>query len=164
MLTQSLAIIDYLDETRGLGFAAPRSRGARAGRAIAQAIAMDIAPVCNLRVARAALRRLRAGMQPQDWMRPSWRPDWRRSSRCWTGPAPVAMAISGLADLCLVPQVYNARRWGVDLSGLPRITAIDAHLATLPAFQARILTGWARLSAARRLRPAIGPFDPALRR
>ena len=41
-----------------------------------------------------------------------------------------------LADLCLVPQLYNARRWGVDLAPYPRITAIDAALQEIPAVQA----------------------------
>jgi maleylacetoacetate isomerase len=41
-----------------------------------------------------------------------------------------------MADLCLVPQVYNARRWGVDMSGLKRIVDIDSRCAQLPAFQA----------------------------
>ena len=41
-----------------------------------------------------------------------------------------------LADICLVPQVYNARRWGVDMAAFPRITAVDANLAALPAFAA----------------------------
>jgi maleylacetoacetate isomerase len=42
----------------------------------------------------------------------------------------------GLADLTIVPQLYNARRWGVDLSALPRLRAIDAACAPLPAFAA----------------------------
>lgn len=41
-----------------------------------------------------------------------------------------------LADICLVPQVYNARRWGVDIAAFPRIAAVDANLAALPAFAA----------------------------
>jgi maleylacetoacetate isomerase len=41
-----------------------------------------------------------------------------------------------MADLCLVPQVYNARRWGVDMTGFKRIVAIDGKCAELPAFQA----------------------------
>jgi maleylacetoacetate isomerase len=136
VLTQSLAIIEYLDETRGLGLLPPDPAGRARVRAIAQAIAMDIAPVCNLRVSRAAAA-LRDGMQPQDWMRPVMAAGLAaveqmldRPGACCHGDQP------GLADLCLVPQVYNARRWGVDLSGLPRVTAIDAYLATLPAFQA----------------------------
>ena len=45
-------------------------------------------------------------------------------------------AAPGLADLCLVPQLYNARRFGVDLSAVPRLLLVEAACAELPAFQA----------------------------
>ncbi|GAA6159748.1 maleylacetoacetate isomerase [Ruegeria sp. HU-ET01832] len=137
-LTQSLAIIDYLDNTRGLGLL-PAEPAARAqSLALAQSIAVDLHPVCNLSVARHATSLSHdADNMPGDWMRHFIRPgllafetllgDFEQSPYC-TGAQP------GLADLCLIPQLYNARRWQVDLTGLPRILSVDAACADLPAF------------------------------
>ncbi|MBO9410852.1 MULTISPECIES: maleylacetoacetate isomerase [unclassified Ruegeria] len=137
-LTQSLAIIDYLDNTRGLGLL-PAEPAARAqAMALAQSIAVDLHPVCNLSVARHATSLSHdTDNMPGDWMRHFIRPgllafetllgDFEQSPYC-TGAQP------GLADLCLIPQLYNARRWQVDLTGLPRILSVDAACADLPAF------------------------------
>ena len=137
-LTQSLAIIEYLDETRDAGFL-PATPAARAeARALAHAIAMEIQPVCNLRVARHAAD-LGGTATMEGWMTHfiplglhgvegllSRQPD---TAFCH-GDRP------GLADLCLVPQVYNARRWGVDLTPFPRLAAIATRAEALPAFAA----------------------------
>ena len=135
-LTQSLAILAYLDETRGLGLLpdAPSER-ARA-RAIAHAIAMDVHPVCNLSVARFAVERCGAGLTIEDWMRRFITPGLAAlETMVENGPFCVGACIS-LADLCLVPQLYNARRWGIDLAPMPRLRRIDAALAEIPAFAA----------------------------
>jgi maleylacetoacetate isomerase len=135
-LTQSLAILEYLDETRGLGLLPADAPGRARVRALAQAVAMEIAPVCNLRVARAAAA-LRDGMEPADWMRPWLAEGLAAVEAMLDGPGAFCHGDGvTLADLCLVPQVYNARRWGVDLSGCPRITAIDAGCGALEAFRA----------------------------
>ena len=136
VLTQSLAIVEYLDETRQLGLL-PTSSAERAWvRAVAHAIAMDIHPVCNLSVVSYAteLAGGDAGVRAL-WMRKFMgerlagierllNPDGRF---CF-GDTPT------IADLCLVPQVYNARRWGISLEGLPRIVAIDANARSNAAF------------------------------
>lgn len=134
--TQSLAIVEYLNETRALGLL-PEAPADRAHvRALAQAIAVDIHPVCNLRVAKHAVAASNGAITMESWMQTFIAP----------GLAAVEEMISGerfcwrdqltLADLCLVPQIYNARRWGIDLAPMPNITRIAAHLETLPAFAA----------------------------
>lgn len=137
-LTQSLAILEYLNDTRSAGFlpAAPAARAQ--ARALAHAIAMEIQPVCNLRVARHAVS-LGGSVTMEGWMQHfialglqgfegllSQAPE---QPFCH-GESP------GLADVCLVPQVYNAHRWGVDLTPFPRLAAISARAETLPAFAA----------------------------
>lgn len=134
--TQSLAIVEYLNETRALGLL-PEAPADRAHvRALAQAIAVDIHPVCNLRVAKHAVAASNGAITMESWMQTFIAP----------GLAAVEEMISGerfcwrdqltLADLCLVPQIYNARRWGIDLAPMPNITRIAAYLETLPAFAA----------------------------
>lgn len=137
-LTQSLAILDYLEETRTAGFL-PKEPGARArARALAHAIAMEIQPVCNLRVARHAIG-LGGTATMEAWMRHFIALGLDGVERLLSatpalpfchGPAP------GLADICLVPQMYNARRWGVDLAPFPRLVAISERAEALPAFAA----------------------------
>lgn len=130
-LTQSLAILEYLDETRNAGFL-PKTPADRARvRALAQAIAMDIQPICNLRVAQHAVSLGPATMQ--DWMSHFITLGFQGLEPMLTHDTPFCHGDRpGLADLCLVPQVYNARRWEVDLTPYPRITAISARLEALP--------------------------------
>jgi maleylpyruvate isomerase len=142
VLTQSLAICEYLDETHPEPPLLPREPLARArARAFAQAIACDIHPVQNLKV----LNRLGTLGLDQD-ARNTWAREviaegfsaceallaasGERGGRFCFGPAP------SLADLCLVPQFFNARRFGVDLSTVPRLLQVEAACAELPAFQA----------------------------
>ncbi len=139
--TQSLAIIEYLDETRRLGLlpADPAER-ARA-RALAQAIAVDIHPVCNLNVVAHVSALVPGDSVRADWMGHFIRPGLEAFEALLTGfeqrPFCTGTTI-GLADICLVPQIYNARRWGVVIDDLPRITAVlcaaEAHPAVLAAF------------------------------
>jgi maleylacetoacetate isomerase len=136
VLTQSLAIVEYLDETRQAGFL-PKDPVARARvRALSMAIAMEIHPVCNLRVTRYAVAQSSGQIDPADWMRhfialgmadfEAMLPDTAQNL-CFGDTVT-------LADICLVPQMYNARRWGVDLAPLSKCVAIDAHLQAIPAF------------------------------
>ncbi len=138
VLTQSMAILEWLEEVYpqpALLPAAPLER-ARV-RAAALAIATDIHPVNNLRVI-GALKAL--GHAQDDIV--VWMNDWMTR-----GFAALAALIRpdtpfcfgeepGLADLCLVPQLYNAHRWGCDLSGFARLTGIEARCLALPAFAA----------------------------
>lgn len=138
LLTQSLSIIEYLNETRPSLNLLPTDPVSRAKvRAIAYAIAMDIHPVCNTGVVNHVIEL--AGNA--DETRIAWMKKF-----IWEGLAAVETMLAALpgplcfgetptlADLCLVPQIYNARRWEVDLSHWPRIIGIGANLAANPAF------------------------------
>jgi maleylacetoacetate isomerase len=135
VLTQSLAILEYLDETRSAGWL-PQDPAARARvRALAHTVAMDIHPICNLHVVRHAVAQ--GGTTTEDWMQhfitlglTGIEGMLMQGS---TGPYSAGSAVS-LADICLVPQVYNARRWGVDMGAFPRIVSVDAALCALRAF------------------------------
>ena len=137
-LTQSLAIIDYLDQTRNLDLL-PIDPAARAkAQALAQCIAIDIQPICNLSVAQYATR-LNGDVDgmPGDWMKHFIRPgllafetllgNFEQAPYC-TGKLP------GLADLCLIPQLYNARRYQVDLADMPCLLSVEAACTNHPAF------------------------------
>jgi maleylacetoacetate isomerase len=137
ILTQSLAILEYLDETRGAGWLPPAPADRARVRAIAYAVAMDIHPICNLHVVRHAVAL--GGTTTDDWMRHFISRGFegleRMLSQGRTGRYSAGNAVT-LADICLVPQVYNARRWGVDLAPFPHIVSVEAALARLPAFAA----------------------------
>jgi maleylacetoacetate isomerase len=138
MLTQSLAIVEYLIETRGVALL-PDDPAERARvRALADVIAMDIHPICNLSVVAHVMELTKGG----DAVRVAWMQrfisqgleaferllDHPQTGKFCHGETP------GLADICLIPQLYNANRWGVDISGLPRIAAIGPACEALPAF------------------------------
>lgn len=139
-LTQSLAILDYLDATRDLGLL-PKDPGARARvRALAQSIAVDIHPVCNLRVANYASKLAggRDGIR-EDWMHRFIRPGLEAFETLLSGfsQTPYCCGTApGLADICLMPQIYNARRWGIDIDDLPCLSAAADACAAHPAFYA----------------------------
>lgn len=133
-LTQSLAILEYLEETRAAGFL-PKAPADRArARALAHAVAMEIQPVCNLRVAQHAVS-LGGRATMQGWMHHFITLGFQ-GLEPMLAEGPITAFCHGdspgLADLCLVPQVYNARRWGVDLTPFPRIAAIAARMEALP--------------------------------
>jgi len=135
VLTQSLAIIDWLDATYPEPRLVPADPIARA-QALAQAltIACDIHPLNNLRV----LRRLKAmGIEEEardDWYR-HWVSEGFDALETTVGEGPfLAGDTPGIADICLVPQMYNARRLSTPLDAWPRLVSIDARLAALPAF------------------------------
>jgi maleylacetoacetate isomerase len=137
VLTQSLAILEYLNETRSAGWLPQEPAGRARVRALAHAIAMDIHPICNLHVVRHAVAA--GGTTTEDWMQHFITKGFRGLEGMLTqgpqGPYSAGDRV-GLADICLVPQVYNARRWGVDLAPFPRIVALDTVLTALPAFAA----------------------------
>ena len=137
-LTQSLAIIEYLDETRGAGFLPDEPAERARARALAHAIAMEIQPVCNLRVARHAVS-LGGAATMDGWMAHFIALGLEGVEGLLLQRPALPFCHStrpGLADICLVPQVYNARRWGVDLSAFPRLAAIAERAEALPAFAA----------------------------
>ncbi len=139
-MTQSLAIIEYLDETRPDPPLLPADpAGRQRVRALAHAIAVDIHPICNLSVSRYAASLIGGADATAQWMTRFIRPGLAAFE------ALLASAETGrfchgdrvsLADLCLVPQIYNARRWNLPIADLERITAIAAALETLPEIAA----------------------------
>jgi maleylacetoacetate isomerase len=137
-LTQSVAILEYLDETRGAGFLPKDAAGRARARALTHAIAMDIQPICNLRVGRYATG-LGGKATMEGWMGHFIALGLQGLEGMLTMGPQTAFChgdAPGLADLCLVPQIYNARRWAVGLAPFPRIAAVSARLEALPAVAA----------------------------
>lgn len=139
-LTQSMAIIEYLDETRPDPGFLPKEKHERARvRALAYAIAMEIHPVCNLSVAAHVVELTGREEDRAAWMKTFIRrglvglegmlADGKSGIYCH-GDTPT------MADLCLVPQVYNANRWEVDISDLEKINAINENCVALESFAA----------------------------
>lgn len=135
VLTQSLAIIEWLDETQPGPALLPTDPIGRAHvRAFALALAADTHPLQNLKVLKA-VRKLgidEAGVT-------AWAAEVNREglSACeaLVGDGPFCFgAAPGLADLCLVPQLGNARRFGVDVSAFPKLLAREAACVALPSF------------------------------
>ena len=139
-LSQSMAIIEYLDETHPEPALLPGDALGRARvRALAQSIACEIHPLNNLRVLKYLVRELKVDEEAKN----TWYRHWVRdgllsferqlaqqpaSRYCW-GDTPT------LADCCLVPQVFNGRRFDVNFDGLPRTMAAFEACMQLEAFQ-----------------------------
>jgi len=144
-LTQSLAMLEYLDETRKLGLLPDGPVSRAKVRALSYAIAVDIHPVCNLSVAGFAKELAGNDDATKSWMHRFIRPgleafetllkDFDQDPYC-CGDKP------GLADICLMPQLYNAARWGVETSDLTRLTAAAGACAAHPAFDAAHPDKW----------------------
>ncbi len=140
VLTQSLAIIEYLEETHPKPPLLPKDASGRARvRALAQLIACDIHPVNNQRI----LKYLEKEFSADEAARNRWYRHWiiegfnalekllsgnPATGKCCHGDQPT------LADICLVPQVFNARRFEIDLAPFPTIRRIHDHCLTLKAF------------------------------
>ena len=135
-LIQSLAIIEYLDETHLDPPLLPRDPIARARvRALAQLIASDIHPLNNT----SPLRYLKHQLRQEQSVIDAWYHHWViagfEALEALVEPGPYACgAAVTLADVCLVPQVANARRLNVPLDAFPKIVAIDKACNALPAF------------------------------
>lgn len=141
MLTQSLAIIEYLTETRPqAGFLPADIFGRQRVRALSYAIAMEIHPICNLGVVSIIMERSDdPGAARIAWMGKFIREGLEAFERLLDRPETGEFCHGDsptMADLCLVPQIYNGRRWNVDLSACPRATAIAEKCGHLPAFAA----------------------------
>jgi len=139
-LTQSLAICDWLDSVHPLPPLLPSEPGERAKvLAMTLTIAADIHPLNNLRI----LKHLTGELGADEAAKDAWIARWigegftaleamaaERAGTFLSGEAP------GLADVFLVPQMYNARRFGVPLDAYPRLIAADAEACRHPAFAA----------------------------
>ncbi len=140
VLTQSLAIIEWLDETHREPPLLPADADRRAkARGFAQLIACDIHPLQNLRVLnylRSEFGQDQAGIER--WCQ-RWLGDGLRACEALLAREPERGAFCfgdrpGLADICLVPQIFSAHRFKVELSELPRLRAIHETCEALPAF------------------------------
>ncbi len=142
VLTQSLAIIEYLEEMHPHPPLLPQAPAARARvRSLSQIIACDVHPLNNLRV----LQYLEAQLGQDQSARDAWYHHWIHAGFAAFEQALARDSSTGrfchgetpsMADVCLVPQVFNARRFAVNLSPYPRIVAIDSACRELPAFAA----------------------------
>ena len=136
VLTQSLAIIEYLDDIAPEPALLPADALARAKvRAIAQMVACDIHPLNNL----IALQYLKRVMKHEQAEIDAWYHHWViegfKAIEAMISPAPYACgAHVTLADVCLIPQVFNARRLKVPLDQFPKIVAVETACLKLPAF------------------------------
>ncbi len=137
-LSQSMSILEYLEESHPEITLLPADMQQRALiRTFCQSIACDIHPLNNLRV----LQYLQRNLKVTDEKKDQWYAHWiqlgmqsleaqlqQSNGQFCFGEQPT------LADCCLIPQIYNAKRFNIDLSGYPKIEAIYQHCLTLPAF------------------------------
>lgn len=137
-LTQSMAILDYLEATYPDPALLPQDRVAAAQvKAAAMVIACEVHPVNNQKVGQK-LKQM--GHSQSDVV--AWMNDWMtRGFAAFQALLPANTAFSfgdtpSLADISLVPQLYNAHRWGCDLTPFRRLTEIEARCLALPAFDA----------------------------
>lgn len=140
-LSQSLAIMEYLEENRPKPPLLPADSAGRARvRALAQSVACEIHPLNNLRV----LQYLQHDLKLDDATRGTWSRHWvtlgftaieamlannRATGLFCHGDTP------GMADCCLIPQITNARRYDTPLAAFPTICRIEQNCMALPAFQ-----------------------------
>ena len=136
VLTQSLAIIDYLDETHPQPPLLPGDPVQRAKvRAVALTIACDIHPIDNLRVLQYLKRTLKHEQSDIDAWYHHWIIQGFNAIEAAIAPEPYCFGAQvTLADICLVPQVFNARRLNVPLEAFPKIVAVESACLKLAAF------------------------------
>ena len=142
VLPQSLAIIEYLDECHpAVPFLPPDPLSRAHVRSMALSIACDLHPLNNLRV----LNYLRKDLGQDKGAIHAWYLHWidegfagleSQVRRFSTARRHCFGDAISLADICLVPQMYNARRFGADLSPFPTLCSISTHLESQPAFAA----------------------------
>lgn len=139
-LTQSMAIMEYLDETHPTPALLPTDAAGRARvRALSQAIACEIHPINNLRI----LKYLSGTLKVDEDTKNTWYRHWvdlgLQAFEKQLAHSPAGAFCHGdtpgMADCVLVPQIFNAQRFNVDLRGFKRTMAVFNACMTLPAFQ-----------------------------
>lgn len=141
IITQSLAIIEYLEDICPTPSLLPANPLARAQvRSLALLVACDMHPVNNLRV----LNRLRQQFDANDEQITNWYHHWLKEgfdafeARLETTPHKHQLCYGSdvsMADVCLIPQVFNAKRFGFAMDDYPLINDIVKHCLTMPAFR-----------------------------
>jgi maleylacetoacetate isomerase len=137
-LTQSMAILDWLEETHPAPALLPPDPLSRAQvRAAALGIATDVHPVNNLRVVQRLKSLGHSQAETVAWMNGWMQDGFAAFERLIRHDTPFCFGDTpGLAELCLVPQLYNAHRWGCDLAPFQRLREIEKRCLSLPAFDA----------------------------
>lgn len=140
-LTQSPAILEWLDEVYPVPALLPRDPGERAAvRAFCAAIACEIHPLQNLRVLQYLEANFGQGLEGKEAWCQRWIGDGLAACEALLARRPVTRFAfgdePGMAEVYLVPQIFSAARFKVDLSGMPRLRAIHAACEGLPAFAA----------------------------
>ncbi|MDW5443068.1 maleylacetoacetate isomerase [Polaromonas sp. SM01] len=139
-LSQSMAIIEYLDETHPASPLLPADALGRARvRALAQSIACEIHPLNNLRVLKYLVRELKVDDEAKNTWYRHWCREGLEAFERQLAQLPASTYCYGdtptLADCCLVPQIFNAKRFDVNFDGLPRTMAAYEACMALEAFQ-----------------------------
>lgn len=139
VLTQSIAIIEYLDEVYpGKVALLPANITERAqARTLAQLIACDIHPLNNLRVLKYLSNELGATKQQSSQWYANWIHTGFRAFESLIEASSGKFCVGNqptIADCCLVPQVYNANRYDLDLSAYPNILRVHEHCTSMPSF------------------------------
>lgn len=137
-LTQSMSILEYLEEAYPEPALLPTSPTERAQvRAAALAIACDIHPVNNMRVVNRIVGMGHDQDEVTGWMNHWMTEGLMAFDRMIQADCPYCFGDKpGLADICLIPQLYNAHRWGCDLTQFSRLTEIEMRCLGLRAFEA----------------------------
>lgn len=139
-LSQSMAIIEYLDETHPEPALLPRDAAGRARvRALAQSIACEVHPLNNLRVLKYLARELKLDEEHRNGWYRHWVREGLLAFERQLAQLPLARYCHGdaptLADCCLVPQIFNGQRYDCDFSDLPRTMAAFEACMELEAFR-----------------------------
>jgi len=138
-MAQSMAILEYLEETYPHPALLPKDKLLRAtARQLANLVACDIHPLNNLRV----LKYLKSSLKVTDEAKIQWYHHWLAEGfkafealvSKFDGPYCLGEELS-MADVCLIPQIYNANRFEFDMSAFPRLVAINDACLKLQAFQ-----------------------------
>lgn len=142
VIRQSMAIIEYLDESYDgeIKLLPPTARDRARVRGLAQIVACDIHPIGNLRVLQYLEREFNTpAVERERWSRHWIREGFEAFESLLAENPSTGQFCEGddpsLADVCLIPQVYNARRWGIDLSEFPTIARIETECLKLAAFE-----------------------------
>ena len=139
VLTQSLAIIEYLDETGRISLLPEDPAGRARVRAIAAAIAMETHAVCNLSVARWVADASNGQISMQDWMDHFIPRGLAGVERHLQNPATGRFCHGdrvSMADVCLYAQMYNVERWNIPVESMPNVRRVAEELAGIDAFVA----------------------------